>query len=111
MNYYFRVFIHAIIKRINILSGYRIWSKDDIPEINEEKPDFFRKKELVSILVKLCHVDTWEGVHHRSARGIFNSYAQRIIEREKDMLWIAFNLGMAFELVLLVIYVLIRHAI
>lgn len=66
--------------------------------------DFFRKQELVRLLVKLCHVDTWEGVNHRSAKGIFHSYANRIIRREKEMVSIAFLLGMVFSSLLWFLY-------
>lgn len=33
MNYRFRAFVHEIVKKINILSGYKIWDKDNVPEV------------------------------------------------------------------------------
>ena len=39
-----------------------------------------RRKQLIDILIEMNSVKTWEGINKHTARGVFESYADKIIE-------------------------------
>lgn len=43
-----------------------------------------RKEQVYDLLVKLCHVSTWEGENKHTAKGVFNEYVEKIDRIYKD---------------------------